>query len=244
MLNRYLKDLHRFIFPFFSLLLPFLAYTGEKVAHYTDENILALVSQLIPEKPNILEAGAHYGVDTIRMKYVWPKSTIYAFEPNPNTFSILEKVASRLKGVHCYELALSDYEGEISFHISVWDGASSLLECSEWHRWAYRDSPPISVRCTTLNQWARANQIPPIDFIWCDIEGAELMVLKHGLDVLKNVKAIYVEVNFKEYRQGMVQYCDLATFLNSVGFEQIYITPKTHYDSQANALFINKTFHP
>lgn len=239
------KNLLTFFVAFFwALIFPGLSYSNMDVSSYHDGNILELVSLFLPQNPIILEAGAHLGVDTIRMKTLWPESTIYAFEPHPTTYNILKKRTSSLMNVHCYHMALCDFVGECSFHVSSYaDGTSSILESSDWHSWAYNDLPEISVPCITIDYWAKIKQISPIDFIWFDLEGAELIALKHGVDVLKNVKAIYTEVNFQEYRNGMVQYKELAAFFKSIGFEQIYITPKGTYDTQANALFVNTAFY-
>jgi len=40
----------------------------------------------LPEKPVILEAGAHKGKDTVELAKIWPKGTIHAFEPVPTLF--------------------------------------------------------------------------------------------------------------------------------------------------------------
>ncbi len=239
MINRFYKIIVAGI-ALLLFLAPKQGWSTIDVSKYHDGNILELVSQFVPENPIILEAGAHYGVDTVRMKYVWPQSIIYAFEPNPQTFNILQKIASRLTKVHCHQLALNDYNGECTFYVSVHDGASSLLEVSDWHRHIYQDLPPISVRCFTLDTWAKRVNVPKVDFIWFDMEGVELKVMKCGQEILKSVKAIYLEVNFKEFRKGMSQYDDIYEHLTENGFQQIYITPNTNFDIQANVLFVRK----
>lgn len=207
-----------------------------------DDSMLDLVAYYLPESPTILEAGAHCGEDTQRMKQRWPKSTIYAFEPNPNSYAQLETNVQHLTGVSYYPIALNDYNGECKFYVCIFNaGSSSLLELPEWRKSIVQDAPPIAIPCVTLDRWANAENVPCIDFIWLDVEGAELKVLSAGKETLKNVKAIYLEVNFQEYRKGMVQYAVIRQFLESQGFLEVNIIPMPNFEVQANALYVKSS---
>lgn len=208
---------------------------------------LEIVRHFLNECPKILEAGGHEGEDTVNMHLFWPKSTIYSFEPNPFAY---EKMKERVKGydqIFTYPLALFNYDGMVQFFIQLNngnDGASSVLlaspeysELGHQHSWWYIDRE-IEVPCITLDSWAKREGIEEIDFMWLDMEGAELFVLKAGTQVLRNVKAIYTEVNFQEFRIQMTQYKDLFQFLNDQGFEQIFFEGDTSF--QGNAIFVNK----
>lgn len=50
-----------------------------------------IIGEYLPYNPVIIEAGAHIGIDTIEMHKLWPKSTIYAFEPMSDLFDRLKK---------------------------------------------------------------------------------------------------------------------------------------------------------
>jgi hypothetical protein len=47
--------------------------------------------KFLPEKPVIVEAGAHVGSDTIQMGSLRPKGNICAFEPVPELVHTLKK---------------------------------------------------------------------------------------------------------------------------------------------------------
>ena len=161
---------------------------------------LELVKPYIPENPVILEAGGHYGEDTVKMIRFWPEATIYTFEPNPFAFDILKKITSSFPRIIISPLALYDYTGIVKFNIQQTennDGASSILEANH----VYYSDIPISVACTTLDDWEKNHNFIAIDFMWLDMEGVELYVLKKGTNLLKNVKAIYTETNFTIFRQ-------------------------------------------
>ena len=118
----------------------------------------------------------------------------------------------------------------------VFEGASSLLEPSEWMKVHYQ-GPKITVPCVVLDDWWRQNQDRPIDFMWLDLEGLELQVLRSSPQLLKTVSVIYTETNFRPFRIGMTQYEELKAFLEHNGFTMI-----SHWyaeNFQGNAIFIN-----
>ena len=85
---------------------------------------------------------------------------------------------------------------------------------------------------------AQENSIDLIDFMWLDLEGLELQVLKSSPRILEKVKIIYTETNFFEFRKGMTQFNDLKIFLENVGFRLL-----SHWyveGFQGDAIFIKK----
>lgn len=208
---------------------------------------LEIISYFINEHPKILEAGGHYGEDTVKMHNFWPNSIIYSFEPNPSAY---EKLKQRIKGydhILTYPIALYNYDGIVKFYVQLNygnEGASSILtasseysEIGHKHSWWYIDRE-IEVPCLMLDSWAKKERVEEIDFMWLDMEGVELCVLKSGMHLLRNVKVIYTEVNFQEFRMQMTQYKDLEKFLNDQGFEQVFFEGDATF--QGNALFVKK----
>ncbi len=181
---------------------------------------LEMVKEVLPDNPVILEAGAHYGEHTAVLSHKWPNGTVHAFEPNPDAFSKLEERTQLLKNVVRYPLGLFDCKAVLPFYMNRKagnDGASSLLEgYARMSRHYF--GPVIEVPVTTLELWQQEHGIDHIDFFWLDLEGAELQVLKGNPNLLEETKAIYAEVNFKEFRKGMTQYEELAEFLRELGF--------------------------
>jgi FkbM family methyltransferase len=222
-------------------LVSLLCVPSPLKATYTEDNILELIRLYLPDNPVILEAGAHHGEDTAKMKKMWPGSVIYSFEPHPDNYRALTRTVRGLSGVHCFQIALGNANGSAGFYCCrMNDGGSSLLPSAPFKQAIYNDQEPIMVPCLTLDTWAQDNRVDPIDFCWLDMEGTELQMLQHAPCMLATIKAIYIEVNFQEYRVGMVQYKDMYKFLTDNGFVQVWITPGTNYEVQANALFVRK----
>ena len=80
----------------------------------------------------------------------------------------------------------------------------------------YEIKDKLLLNVSTIDDEINVSQKP--HFIKIDIQGAELEVLKGGLNTLKNVLALEVEVNFKEIYEKIPMYCELEEFIISQGF--------------------------
>jgi FkbM family methyltransferase len=237
---KYIKTLILMTYFFF-----YNAYAGPQdfvkddkiINELTTPEYVDIIRPFLPDNPHILEAGAHGGQDTVILAKSWPLGTVYAFEPVQKfvEFTRTEIVNHKVNNVQLFPLALSVSSGEQSFYYSTVVGAASSLLEDSGEVCNYQDAM-MKVQCTNLDEWAQKNQVGHIDFMWLDIEGSELPVLKSAPNVLKTVRVIITEVNFLEFRKGSTQYRDLYDFLITNGFtlHQIWGNPRW----QGTALFV------
>ncbi len=220
-------------------------YEGVKVYEDRLGRPLDVVAEFIPEDPVIFEAGGHYGEDTVRFIQKWPRAKVISFEPNPHAFGLLEAATLGIPNVCPYQLAVSDQNGQAVLNVCygttgdnpVFEGASSLLEASDWQAVHYK-GPKVTVPCVVLEDWCALNGVDHIDFMWLDLEGMELQVLKSSPKILESLKVLYTETNFLDFRKGMTQYNDLKHFLERSRFKLI-----AHWYAegfQGNAVFVKK----
>ena len=205
----------------------------------TDQR-LNIIKTLIPSNPIILESGAYIGDDTTEFSKKWTNARIISFEPNPHAFSQLEKNTKNIKNVERYNLALNSFNGTTNFFAgkNEWEGASSLLAPSKWRKNIYNGTL-IDVTCVILDDLCEKNNIDHVDFMWLDMEGAELLVLQSSPKILGKTKVIYTETNFQGYRKNMAQFKDLKKFLEDNNFYLL-----AHWwlkNSQGDAIFIHKS---
>ncbi len=209
---------------------------------------LSLIKKFISKDPIIFEAGGHYGEDSISFSKTWPNSTIVTFEPNPHAFEKMLEAVKTFQNIYPYNLAVNDYEGKAILNVcygtngdeDIFEGASSLLEPSEGMEIHYQ-GPKVEVDCVILDKWCSENNIDHFDFLWLDLEGLELQVLKSSPNLLKKAKIIFTETNIYNFRIGTTKYSDLKSFLEQNGFTMI-----AHWymeDIQGNAVFINNRFN-
>jgi 2-O-methyltransferase len=215
-----------------------LSYIASTICFNDENEMLAYVKHFLPEAPVILEAGGHFGEDSIRMKSVWPKATMHVFEPLPSSLKVMLKEVNSISGIKCYPYALTTHIGTTNFYIDTHNnGASSIGYPVEWNQDEF-DKTPIQVPCITLNKWAEIYDVDHIDFMWLDMEGHELAALQHAGDILKTVKSIYTEISFVPVRIGSSSFSELTKFLESYGFVEVW--HRTHGNAYGDALYIKK----
>ena len=86
----------------------------------------------------------------------------------------------------------------------------------EWSQLVFNEI--IEVQTVTLDDWAQENNIDHVDFMWLDMQGVELDVLKASPKILGQTKAIYCEVEFIEAYEGQPLYGDVKSWLQQQGF--------------------------
>ena len=177
---------------------------------------------LLPEDPVIVDAGAHVGGDTQEMSRLWPRAAIHAFEPVPDLFRQLTANTAGLGNVRRYALALGTETGTAEMFVSGGgsDASSSLLPPKEHLQINPHVSfgGSITVPTTTLDDWAREKGIPRIDFLWLDMQGAELAVLQAAPRTLAGVRAIHLEVSLVEFYAANPLYAQVRAWLEGQGF--------------------------
>ena len=133
------------------------------------------------------DVGANIGWYSINMAISHPKLEIYCFDPIPNTYDFLIKnlKLNGLSQIHAHNFAFSDYVGELElFYYKEGSGNASLANLSE-----RADVEKIKCRTETIDEFTLREEIG-IDFLKCDVEGAELKVFQGGLATITRDKPI------------------------------------------------------
>lgn len=166
------------------------------------------------KNPLILDCGANIGLATIFFKWMYPNSEVYAFEPDPITFEILEKNVNQngFKNVHLYNAAVLDRDGKINFYMDRVN--PGLLEMSIKPHRKYKDK--IEANCLSLANFIKDK----VDFAKFDIEGSESIVIKHLHDTKKldKIKELVLEYHFR-IKGDDTQLSKFFNLLEDSGFE-------------------------
>ncbi|MBE7177813.1 MAG: FkbM family methyltransferase [Mucilaginibacter polytrichastri] len=176
---------------------------------------------LLRPDDTLFEAGAHTGWDTLNLAGL-TQGTVHAFEPVPTLFRELEMRCRNAANVSCYCLALGTENGTVDMYLSSGssDASSSLLKPKKH----FQTNPDVffeektSVPVMKLDSWAEQEDVKKVDFMWLDLQGMELAMLKHGRSVLKGVRLIYTEVSELELYENQASYAELRTWLQGEGF--------------------------
>ena len=180
------------------------------------------LAPLLPENPVMIEAGAHFGEDTVWLARYWPKGTVHAFEPSPDLFALTTKHTAWIPNVRRYAFALSDRVGTVELHVSSGAStASSSIFAPKEHLVEHPSvhfEKKIQVPMLTLEIWAQQYGISRVDFLWLDMQGAELAALKGMGKLLDTARALHIEVSTKESYAGAPLYPELASWMRERGF--------------------------
>ncbi|HZD36613.1 MAG TPA: FkbM family methyltransferase [Nitrososphaeraceae archaeon] len=172
----------------------------------------------------IIDAGAYHGEMSRRFKTAFPFASIYAFEPYPETFALLEENVHDLSNVRIFNLAISSHTGTSNFYINFRSYTNSLLPRSKWGEiYHFEQTTPVGsceVRLVTLDDWREQFDIEDgIDIVKLDIQGGELEALRGAPDLLSStVKLVYSEIQFVPLYEGACLYFELASFLEKIDF--------------------------
>lgn len=214
----------------------------------SNDDALKIIALLIPNNPVIIEAGAYDGGDTVKLAHIWPQGHIYAFEPVPELYKKVADATKKVNNVSSYCLALADKEGTSEFFVSSQDVspnepfASGSLLAPKKHLTEYPNilfNKKITIPTTTVDLWTAKNKIDHVDFIWLDTQGSELFILKNSVKTLKNVKAIWVEVEFIEAYKNQPLFSDIKDWLENQGFRLESL--RLACDWSGDALFVRSS---
>ena len=198
-------------------------------SQYNSQEVLDYVRNFLPENPTIIECGAYNGDDTIRLATYWPRGFVHAFEPIPSHFENILNRTKEIPNVMIYELVLSDTVGTQIFYLSNYQdgmlsGSSSLLppkEHLEFDKGVFFNQE-ILVNAVTLDHWGSTFNVSHIDFMWLDMQGFELNMLKDSA-LAKTAKVIYIEVEFVEAYEGQYLYKDVKEWMLENGYDLVAI---------------------
>ncbi len=143
---------------------------------YTDglieRPVWRLMRDLLRPGMTMADVGANLGFFALSAaRFVGPEGRVIAFEPVPGNLRYLRRnlaLNPGLANLLVEPLAVSDQEGETTIHLGWHEGNASLLVGA---RSTTEDTAPV--RTTSLDEYAAARDVPRIDLVKMDIEGAE-----------------------------------------------------------------------
>jgi FkbM family methyltransferase len=203
----------------------------------------------------IFDIGAHVGQTVAEYSRLFPESTIYCFEPFPESFEELRRRFegnSLIKPIH---FAVSDKAVQArKFYVNQDSATNSLLPTVEDKEYRlplniYKNVAIIEVPVTTIDDFCKRESINEIQILKMDIQGGELMALKGATEKLNQeaVLLIYTEVEFVPLYKGQVLFYDICDFLSGYGYTLFDIYDVSYTRSGqlrwCNAIFLSTHVH-
>jgi FkbM family methyltransferase len=189
---------------------------------FYEHDELTMQLKLIKDGYNVLDIGGNYGWYAMHIAREKPKASIFSFEPIPSTFNFLNENIrlNNFKNIKIFNFGLSDADGSFNFyfdsHLSV---NASLANVSG-------DEKVENITCFVkkLDNFVKDQNIN-IDFIKCDVEGAELLVFKGGSKVIKkDCPIIFTEMLRKWSAKFNYHPNDIISFFQDIGYSCFILT--------------------
>jgi FkbM family methyltransferase len=171
------------------------------------------------DEPYIIDCGGHIGLAVLYFKRLYPLSRIVTFEPNPETFFLLERNIAQndLHGVEAFNMALTreDSRNAILYvgenFLQAWD-STDTVEPDLWPNMdQYRS---IAVQSTRLSSYINGK----VEFIKMDIEGAEYDVLEESSARMNSIGAITLEYHQNKRNLASRKLEKTIELLSATGF--------------------------
>ncbi len=158
------------------------------------------------KQPLIIDCGANIGMSVIYFKHKFPNCKILGFEPNPDSYNLLEKnvQVNHLKNVEIHNVGLFDKAVEIPFYLG--NRRASLTGSIRKER---GKGKIIKIKAEKLSNYVK--QFESIDLIKMDVEGAEFHIVE---DLVTSSTLSKVKEYIIEYHHNLKQeQSKLSSFL-------------------------------
>lgn len=224
-----------FLLSYFHLIAdePRFKFEGVLGTPVTDINNMNLYAKaFLPYNPIIVEIGAYKGKGTLMLAQAYPYGKIFAFEPNPKTFTFLSENTQSIKNVFVFNIAINTFNGTAS----LWGNThqASLLPINV-------ETTCIDVPCVTLEHWCEKHHIDYIDFLRLDAGGLEWQILQSSPKILDTVLVIVTKTHIFPSRDSILSFTLLRRLLENEGFELL-----AHWYEEGNegeATFVRKNMY-
>lgn len=189
-----------------------------------------VVSKIIKTGDVVVDVGANFGwYTTLFAIIVGEEGAVYAFEPVPQTFErLLDNLA--LNGLEQRVVAnrgaVGDVAGTVDLHVFN-DLSFACASISTLDQTEYETFPASMI---TLEDYLSERNVKRVDFIKCDVEGAELKVLKGCTELLSSEEAPIILIELNDNTSAALGFSkeDLFHYLQEHGYDAFYEILSSH----------------
>ena len=202
-----------------------------------------ILSSFLKDGMTMLDIGANIGWFSLQLANRFPNADILSFEPLPTAYELLVRnvLLNKFDNVRTYNSGFMDKAGVIPFYVFSGQGTNAstvnLMEVEE-------GTKQINCQVYKLDEFIRK----PVDFIKCDVEGAEMSVFKGAEEILRRDKPIiYTEVCKDWAEKFDWDLNDLAKYLHDLGYTGFVVRNGKLMDitmlnaiEETNFIFLNR----
>jgi FkbM family methyltransferase len=204
-----------------AILCNFVDKTGIPLVNLSfggyEKKELPYVMKLIESNDVVLDIGANYGWYSLNIAKRCPNAKIYAFEPIKRTFDILcENIKiNAFENVNAFNFGAGKEDAVSEFNFNKdYSGATSMVNLLD-----REDVEKIKCHIRNMDSFIQEKKIDRVDFIKCDIEGAEFFALQGMKNILEQYHPkLFVEMLRKWSAKYNYHPNDIINFMNNLGY--------------------------
>ena len=202
---------------------------GLTVSHYGtyEKSESKIMEEEIKVGNIVVDVGANIGLHTLNMaRIVGNTGQVFAFEPDPSNFKILEKnvKVNNYQNIILEQKAVGDKHGRTTLYQSDNPGNHRLFPLTK------QAKGQIQVELTSLDKYfTDSNLANKINFIKIDVEGFEFSVLKGMKNILKNnkkIKILFENMQINTIQAGFTPI-KVLNYLTSYDFKLFCLDERT-----------------
>jgi FkbM family methyltransferase len=214
-----------------------------------EEKDANMMLKLVPERSVVLDVGANMGWYSLLLARQVKDCRIHAFEPIPKTYSFLTQniALNQIENVTAHHFGLSNERKDLTFYFyPEGSGNASSANLSE-----RSDAELVTCHVERLDDFVQENNLC-IDFIKCDVEGAELFAFQGALKTLqKDQPIVFTEMLRKWSAKFNYHPNEILALFTRLGYRCFYadgatlteLTEMTDETIETNFFFLHTDKH-
>jgi FkbM family methyltransferase len=206
--------------------------------------IVDIYRYLPPGNRTIFDVGANVGYSVQRFLHAFPGSSVYAFEPSPDTFERLKNRVGGSPGVRLTNCGVGSADGVLELIENEIHTMSSFLPLDRFGTGQERVTRSVPVR--SLDSICAEFGVQSIDLLKSDTQGFELEVFRGAKRLMDagKIGLVHCEIIFSEMYKNLPKFTEVCARLLDSGFSLVS-TYDFHYQNGiagwCDALFVHKT---
>jgi FkbM family methyltransferase len=192
----------------------------------------------------IFDVGANVGQTAQEFGIQFRQAKILSFEPDPDSFSILQASANGNANLSIYNLGFSVRPGRVRFDNTSPESVLHAIAKNQGD-----DRLPF-VNITTIDLFCAEHCIERISLLKIDTEGHDLDVIRGASDMLRrgNVDVVFAECSLTQVSERLVSFSEMQANMRERGYVCFGIYQQAFgsdtHDPQinwANCAYVSKT---
>ena len=187
--------------------------TGNIFFKAYENSEISFVKKYLYQDLPVVEIGASIGVMALQLS-ARTTQQIHSIEANPALIRIIENNIEKNKVSNCavYNYIIAN-AGDTFYFVTGNDNTTGHITTKP-------ELNALPVKSISLSLFLSENNISNYILV-CDIEGAEIYILKNDIAALRNCKQIIIELHDTSYNSGMISINEMAEIILNEGFEEV-----------------------